>query len=87
MDINEKKLELIRWVATIEDEETVKHLKDIKSEYLRENGCQTVKALESELEAIDEGLADCTAGRTRPFEEFEKEMRTWLTQNKTPKPS
>ena len=38
MDINEKKLELIRWVATIEDEETVKHLKDIKSEYLRENG-------------------------------------------------
>ena len=82
MDIYEEKLALIEWIAGVEDEDTISTLAQIKATMSNGNGLNghDDEMTDEERQGVMAGLAQAKAGRTRPFEEFQKEMQTWLTR-------
>ena len=71
MQLDTIKLELIEWLAKLNDSETIEYLKTIKDS--RESDRDWWKTLTAELkEGINKGLKDIDAGRTTPHDEVVK---------------
>ena len=76
LNIEQEKLEIIKWVTTLKDETSIERLK-----MLRENPNKTDwwnEISDEEKNAIDKGLEDIKAGRVKPHKEVKKIYEKWL---------
>ncbi len=73
--IENKKLQLIRWISTTEDYTIIQKILDMKErdyEYLKES------IFINEEKSIDEGLKDAEAGKLNPHSDVIKRYEKWL---------
>ncbi len=73
MNTETVKLELIEWIAQLDNEQTLNELKELYNANSVKN-----KLSEAEWAAIEEGQADIDAGRVVPHEEVMKKFEKWL---------
>jgi predicted transcriptional regulator len=76
-DLEQKKLELIQWVAEASEEYLIDRMLELKNE---PNKDWWDEISEEEKAAIEAGLADIEAGRVIPHEEVRKVYEKWLTK-------
>lgn len=75
MNIQLLKLELIEWIARLDNLNTIKQLKA----YQQEHNCTAQEIENTALEqALNEGLKDVEEGRIVPHEEAMKIIDKWL---------
>ena len=71
MGIEAIKLELIKWLSDLSDNELIKHLKTIKDAQLDNNNWWS-ELSDEQKEGIQRGLKDIDEGRTTPHENVAK---------------
>ncbi len=72
MQLEHKKLELIRWLASLEDISTIEKLTRF-----RESECSEVISI-SEKASIERGILDAESGKLNPHSEVKKVYEKWL---------
>lgn len=75
-NMEKDKLEIIKWVATLNDETSIERLKMLKSNRFTNDWWNQIS--EEEKNAIDKGLEDIKAGRLKPHKEVKKLYEKWL---------
>jgi len=65
------KIELIEWLAKLEDEETIQYLKVVKDSKSNQHDWWN-DLTQSQKEGIERGLDDIDKGRTVPHEDVKK---------------
>lgn len=70
MGLEAIKLELIEWLASLEDEETIAYLKVVKDSKAENDWWKDLTA--EQRSGIEKGLKDVDEGRTTPHEEVKK---------------
>ncbi len=76
MNMEKVKLEIIKWVTTLEDETSIARLKMLKESRSKTDWWEQLS--DEEKNAIDKGLADIKAGRLKPHKEVKKLYEKWL---------
>lgn len=76
MNIEKEKLDIIRWVTTLNDETSIERLKMLKDNPSLTDWWNDIS--DDEKSAIEEGLADIKAGRLKSHEEVRKLYEKWL---------
>jgi hypothetical protein len=73
MNVQSIKVELIEWVSSLQDEETIHYLKDLKDS--KSSGKDWWKDLsEDQQHSICRGVEDCSEGRYLSNEEAKKKL-------------
>ncbi len=75
LDIQEKKIELIQWLSTIDDPLLIDRIADLKTEETTE---YWTELSEAENASIAKGLRDADAGNLVPHLEARKLYEKWL---------
>jgi predicted transcriptional regulator len=76
MDTTIKKLNLIHWIAELDDEVTLNVLDIIKEQSTQTDWWDTVS--DAEKNSIEEGLSDLRKGKTVAHSEVKKRYEKWL---------
>ncbi|MDR1887589.1 MAG: hypothetical protein LBQ70_06705 [Prevotellaceae bacterium] len=77
MNAISQKLNLIRWITELDDDDaTLNVLEIIKNQSTQEDWWNTIS--DAEKESIEKGLADVKAGRTIAHAEVKKRYEKWL---------
>lgn len=76
LNIEKEKLEIIKWVTTLNDETSIEKLKMLRGNKVKTDWWSEIS--DEEKNAIDKGLADIKAGRVRPHKEAKKLYEKWL---------
>lgn len=76
MNIEKEKLDIIRWVTTLNDETSIERLKMLKDNPSKTDWWDDISELEKN--AIEEGLADIKAGKLKSHEEARRLYEKWL---------
>ncbi|MBV6645157.1 MAG: hypothetical protein KI790_06895 [Cyclobacteriaceae bacterium] len=74
-ELESKKLDLIQWLSTIEDDETLNRLLEIRQAEVSNWWAATPK---EQQESIDVGLRDAKQGKLQPHSEARKIYEKWL---------
>ncbi len=74
-NILNKKLELIQWVSSIEDESIIEKIVELRK---KEDKVWWNSISENEKEAIENGLKDAEAGNLNPHSNAKKLYEKWL---------
>jgi predicted transcriptional regulator len=69
------KIELIQWLSTLEDVDTIQQLIDIKA---KENADWWDTLSDSEKKSIEQGLADAKEGKLKPHSDALDIYGKWL---------
>lgn len=75
LDLQNKKLELIQWLSTLENQATIEKIMDLRKQ---ENTAWRNAVSENEKEAIERGLADAEAGKLNPNSKARELYEKWL---------
>lgn len=75
MNIQAEKLELIRWLTSVND---VSILEKIKSFRLKNSKDWWNEISEAEKQAIEQGLKDAEEGKLIPHDKVKKKYEKWL---------
>ncbi len=75
MNIQAEKLELIRWLTSVND---VSIIEKIKSFRLKSSKDWWNEISEAEKQAIEQGLKDAEEGKLIPHDEVKKKYEKWL---------
>ena len=78
IDIEKDKLEIIKWVTTLEDKSAVERLKLYKESEMDAGADWADDLSKEERIAIEEGLSDIEAGRTKPHSKVKSMYGKWL---------
>lgn len=76
INVEKEKLEIIKWVTTIEDESSIEKLKMLKDK--DESSDWWNEITREEKAAIEKGIEDSKAGRVKPHKEAKKLYEKWL---------
>ena len=78
MNTNADKLEIIKWIAELDDQSTLQQLKMIKEQSItaQQDWWDTISS--EERQSIERGLEDSEEGRTTPHSEVMKRYAKWL---------
>ena len=76
MSLEKEKLEIIKWVTTINDDTSIEKLKMLRDNPRNLDWWDEIAS--EEKNAIDKGLADIKAGRVKPHKEARKMYEKWL---------
>jgi len=78
MNAYAEKIEIIQWIAGLDDKATLRQLRKIKEQ--SDIKLQEVNDLisEKEYESIQRGIDDSTNGRVTPHSEVRKKYEKWL---------
>jgi hypothetical protein len=74
--LEKEKLDIIKWVAGLKEGTSLERLKMLRANPEKSDWWNQVS--EEEKTAIDNGLADIKAGRTKPHKEARKLYEKWL---------
>jgi hypothetical protein len=79
MDISGKKVEIIEWVATLQDKSLLKKIEQLKKEAIKEAYEAKLKPMtKAQLKArAEESNKAIKAGRTTSIEDLQKESDNW----------
>lgn len=72
MNVSAEKVEIIQWVASLENKTILQQLKQIKAQHT------TVSVSEMEQKSIQKGIDDSRNGRVQPHSEIRKKYEKWL---------
>ena len=75
INIQNKKLELIQWLSTIEDSTIIEKIMDLRK---KESKDWWNSISESEKESIEKGLQDADSGKLNPHSNARKLYEKWL---------
>ena len=75
LNLQNKKLELIQWLSTIEDSTIIEKIMDLRK---KESKDWWNSISESEKESIEKGLQDADAGKQNPHSNARKIYEKWL---------
>lgn len=75
IEIQDKKLELIKWLTTLEDSVVIQKLLDLKK---NESKDWWIALSEAEKKSIEKGLSDAEKGKLKPHSEAYKVYGKWL---------
>ena len=75
INIQNKKLELIQWLSTIEDSTIIEKIMDLRK---KESKDWWNSISESEKESIEKGLLDADAGKLNPHSNARELYEKWL---------
>jgi predicted transcriptional regulator len=75
IEIQDKKLELIQWLSTLEDHVVIQKLLDLKQS---ESKDWWIALSEAEMDSIKKGLSDAESGKLNPHSEAYKVYGKWL---------
>jgi hypothetical protein len=75
VNIQERKLELIQWLSTVDDLSVIDRIADLKSEEDRKSWDEVS---EGERESVLKGLQDAEAGKLHPHSTARKIYEKWL---------
>lgn len=75
-NIEKDKIEIIKWVTTLNDETSIERLKMLKNSRSKTDWWNQIS--DEEKNAIDKGLEDIKAGRLKPHKEVKKIYEKWL---------
>ena len=75
VNIQDKKLELIQWLSTIEDKDLIDKLMDLRN---MEHQDWWHTLAEEEKQAIEQGLKEAKAGKLNPHSSARKLYEKWL---------
>ncbi|ESU20218.1 hypothetical protein ABGT15_13025 [Flavobacterium enshiense] len=75
LNIQNKKLELIQWLSTIEDSSIIEKIMELRK---RESKDWWNSISESEKQSIEKGLQDAEAGKLNPHTNARKLYEKWL---------
>jgi len=75
LNIQNKKLELIQWLSTVEDSTIIEKIMDLRK---RENEDWWNSISENERNAIEQGLHDANSGKLNPLSNAKKLYEKWL---------
>ncbi len=75
LNIQNKKLELIQWLSTLENVATIEKIMDLRKE---ENKDWWDSISTNEKESIERGLQDAEAGKLNPHAKAKKLYEKWL---------
>lgn len=75
LNIQNKKLELIQWLSTIEDSSIIEKIIELRK---RESKDWWENLSDQEKRSIDEGLKDAEAGKLNPHSKARKLYEKWL---------
>jgi hypothetical protein len=75
INIQNKKLELIQWLSTIEDSGIIEKIMDLRK---KESKDWWNLISENEKDAIDQGLKDANSGKLNPHTSARKLYEKWL---------
>jgi len=75
LNIQNKKLELIQWLSTVEDSAIIEKIMDLKK---RENKDWWNSISENERNAIEQGLQDANSGKLNAHSNAKKLYEKWL---------
>lgn len=73
LDIQEKKLELIRWLSVIENPAVVRKLLEIKEYEIRQEHIS-----DAEKRSIEKGISDAEKGKLFPHSKAKSVYEKWL---------
>lgn len=78
MNANAEKVDIIQWIAGLEDKSTLRQLKKIKeqSDIQKHDLIDSISA--KERESILRGIDDSVNGRVQPHSEIRKKYEKWL---------
>jgi len=71
MNMPAQKLELIQWIASLEDASLLRRLHSIKERH-------PVQVSQAEIASIERGLEDAAQGKTHPHATARKRYEKWL---------
>ena len=74
-DIQNKKIELIQWLTTLENRSTIQKILDLKENESRDWWDEISDA---EKRSIEKGIADAESGNLKPHSEAKKVYEKWL---------
>ena len=77
MNIHAEKIDIIQWIAGINDKTILQQLKTLKEQSIKKSDWWDSISQE-ERQSIDEGLEDSKNGRTVPHSEVRKMYEKWL---------
>lgn len=75
LNIQNKKLELIQWLSTLEDSSIIEKIMELRK---RESKDWWSSVSESEKQSIEKGLQDAEAGKLNPHTSARKLYEKWL---------
>ncbi len=75
LNLQNKKLELIQWLSTLENSTIIEKIMDLRKQ---ENIDWWNSISEDEKESIERGLADAEAGKLNPHTKARKLYEKWL---------
>ncbi len=75
LNIQNKKLELIQWLSTIEDSTIIEKIMDLKK---KESKDWWDSISENEKEAIEQGLKEADSGKLNPHSNARKLYEKWV---------
>lgn len=75
LNIQNKKLELIQWLSTIEDSAIIEKIMDLKK---KESKDWWNSISENEKESIEQGLKEADSGKLNPHSNARKLYEKWL---------
>ena len=75
LNIQNKKLELIQWLSTVEDSNIIEKIMDLRK---KENKDWWNAIPENEKQSIDKGLNDANSGKLNPHSNARKLYEKWL---------
>ncbi|GEP52164.1 hypothetical protein FNO01nite_28360 [Flavobacterium noncentrifugens] len=75
LNIQNKKLELIQWLSTIEDSTIIEKIMDLRR---RENKDWWNSISENEKNSVEQGLKDAESGKLNSYSNAKKLYEKWL---------
>jgi len=75
IDLQNKKIELIQWLSTLDDEFIIDKLMELRDS---EKADWWDEVTEGEKESIEKGIEDANSGNLRPQSEVRKLYEKWL---------
>jgi len=75
LNIQNKKLELIQWLSTIEDSSIIEKIMDLRK---KESKDWWNSISENEKDSIEQGLKDADSGKLNPHSNARKLYEKWL---------
>ncbi len=75
LNLQNKKLELIQWISTVEDSTIIEKIMDLRK---RQNKDWWNSISENERNAIEQGLQDANSGKLNPHSNAKKLYEKWL---------
>lgn len=76
LEIQNKKLELIQWLSTIEDLKFLEKISDLISSEKKKDWWDEIS--DAEKEAIEKGIAQADAGNLNPHSKAREIYESWL---------